>query len=212
MSFTKKSFSIILSKLKLFEKPNVSLEQYPTEFDVAADFLWNAAMENEIEGSFVIDLGAGTGILGFGAALLGAKKVTFVDIDKNAIEIAKQNLNYLKTEFDLSGCEFDFIISDISKFNTTDKYDLVIQNPPFGVKKEHADKDFLKKAFTLSSKIYSLHKTESKTFIEKFSKDEGFKISKSFFYNFPLKSTMHFHTKRIKRIEVMCFKLEKMKD
>lgn len=211
MTFSKKSFAVELSKLKLFEKPNVSLEQYPTDFDVAADFLWNAAMDKEIEGKSILDLGAGTGILGFGAALLSAKKVTFVDIDKNAIRIAKENLEFLSAEFDLSGCEFNFIISDISKLVLTEKFDLIIQNPPFGIKKEHADKAFLKKAFTLSDKIYSLHMAETKCFVEKFSNDEGFSISKSFFYNFPLKSTMDYHTRRIKRIEVTCFKLERKK-
>ena len=121
MSFTKKSFAIELSKLLLFEKPNVSLEQYPTEFDVAADFLWSAIMDKEIEGKSVLDLGCGTGILGFGAALLSAKKVTFVDIDKNAMEIAKANFEKLSQDFDLSNCEFNFIVSNVSNFKSEEK-------------------------------------------------------------------------------------------
>ena len=35
------------------------------------------------------------------------------------------------------------IVGDINGFN--EKVDTVIQNPPFGVKKEHADKIFLEK-------------------------------------------------------------------
>jgi ribosomal protein L11 methyltransferase len=39
----------------------------------------------------VLDIGCGTGILGITAAKLGAEQVTCVDIDKKAIEIAREN-------------------------------------------------------------------------------------------------------------------------
>jgi ribosomal protein L11 methyltransferase len=39
----------------------------------------------------VLDIGCGTGILGITAAKLGAEHVTCVDIDKKAIEIAREN-------------------------------------------------------------------------------------------------------------------------
>jgi ribosomal protein L11 methyltransferase len=39
----------------------------------------------------VLDIGCGTGILGITAAKLGAEEVTCVDIDKKAIEIAREN-------------------------------------------------------------------------------------------------------------------------
>ena len=39
----------------------------------------------------------------------------------------------------------------------TDKFDTVLQNPPFGVQKRHADRRFLEKALELGNAVYSLH-------------------------------------------------------
>ena len=93
MVISKSGLAITLSKLKLFEKPNVKLEQYPTESEFAAEMLWFAFMKNEIPGKVIVDLGCGTGILGIGALIIGAEKVIFVDIDEKIIDVAKQIIN-----------------------------------------------------------------------------------------------------------------------
>lgn len=209
MGFTRKNLAIELSKLKVFSKPKASLEQYPTESDIAADILWDSAMKNEIQGKTIADFGAGTGILGLGAMLLGAKKVFFVDIDKYVLNIAKENYEFLKEKYDLSDASAEFIATDVRDFN--EKADLVIQNPPFGIKNAHADKAFLEKAFKTAPLIYSLHKTETRDFVEKVSKDTGFKILEIKKYNFPLKQTMSYHIKKIQRIDVSCFKITFLK-
>ena len=197
---SKSSLAIELSKLKVFDQANVSLEQYPTDSEIAATILWQAKMNNDIEDKIIADLGAGTGILGIGALLLGADYVYFVEKDEKAIEILKENLNNLNIEDN-----FKIINSEIQEFNK--KVDLVIQNPPFGTKEKHADKLFLEKAFEITSKIYSFHKTSTKVFIEKISKDHNFKIKEQINFKFPLKATQKFHKKRIENIDVSCFKL-----
>ena len=203
---TKKQLAIVLSKLKNFEKPKLLLEQYATNSEIASEILWNAYMNNEIQNKTVADLGSGTGILGIGALILGAKEAYFVEINKEALEISKENLKRVKKEIKIKG-KSHFFNEDVSKFNK--KIDLVIENPPFGTKNEHADKKFLEKAFSISNNIYSFHKTTSKKFIEAISKDYNFKIKNVWNYNFPLKSTYNFHKKRIQRIEVSCWKLER---
>lgn len=52
----------------------------------------------DVQGKNVLDMGCGSGILGIGAALLGAEKVLCVDIDKNATDIAAKNavVNHLE--------------------------------------------------------------------------------------------------------------------
>lgn len=45
----------------------------------------------DAENKSVIDVGCGSGILGIGAALTGAKSVYMCDIDENAVEFAKRN-------------------------------------------------------------------------------------------------------------------------
>ena len=87
---TKSKLAIQLSKLKVFETAKIKLEQYPTDSEIAADILWNAFMQHDIEGKVIADLGAGTGVLGIGALLLNAKKVCFVEKDKEAVKLLKE--------------------------------------------------------------------------------------------------------------------------
>lgn len=48
-------------------------------------------LENFSQGAKVLDIGCGSGILGIGAALLGAKEVFGVDIDTTAVRVANEN-------------------------------------------------------------------------------------------------------------------------
>jgi len=202
MIYSKKQLAVTLSRLEAFERPSFLLEQYPTDSEIAADVLWNAHLNNDIEGKVVADLGCGTGILGIGAMFFSPKKIYFVDIDEKPLKKLENNLGLLELE-----SEKEIICADIRNFSK--QVDLVIQNPPFGVKKEHADRIFLDAAFKIAKVIYSFHKIESENFIEKFSKDCGFKITHLFRFDFPLKKTMDFHTKRIEKIKVGCWRIEK---
>lgn len=206
---TKKQLAIALSKLKGFSEPNFRLEQYQTDADIAAEIIWNAFYRREIEGKTIADLGCGTGILGLSSLLMGAKKVFFVDIDEKAIEVAKENLTFLEDSLDIKmGDKAIFVNKSIDNFD--EKVDLVIQNPPFGIKvKKHYDREFLEKAFGISKIIYSFHKAESKQFIESFSNDNGFKVESYWEFDWPLKQTMHYHKKRVQYIKVGCWRLEK---
>ncbi len=195
---SKSQLAIALSRLKVFTAPRPTLEQYPTDSEIAADIIWTAHMAGELEGAIVADLGCGTGILGIGTLLLGAKKVFFVDIDSRPLEILRSNLESL----DLKGC-FDIINSDVSGF--TEKVDLVIQNPPFGTREKHTDKGFMEQAMQISGNIYSFHKTATADFIVKLCTDNGFRIIERFDFKFPLKQTLKQHKKKIERIDVSCF-------
>lgn len=200
---TKSELGKVLSKLKGFDNPEVRLEQYITPGEIASDFLWFAYMQNDIKRKIIADLGCGTGILGIGALLLGVKKVYFVDKSLDALELTKKNFNSLK----LDKKKAVFVCEDIKEFNV--KVDTVIENPPFGIKKEHADREFLEKAIKLSNKIYSFHKIESEEFIKKFSDDNKFGSKLVFVFNFPLGLTMKFHTKPVKKIKVGVWRLER---
>ncbi|MFH1054408.1 MAG: METTL5 family protein [Candidatus Woesearchaeota archaeon] len=202
---SKKSLEVVLSRLKGFSKANVRIEQYMTEPNIAAEIVWNGLFRGLIEGKVILDLGCGTGILGLGTLLAGANRVYFVDIDENVINIAKDNYEMLKSEGFKVG-EAIFMTRDVKDLSSFDEnIDLIIENPPFGTKSEHADKAFLEKAFRLSNNIYSFHKSESKRFIESISRDFGFRIIEYFEFKFPLKQTMNFHLKKIQYIGVGCW-------
>jgi len=200
----KKKLELVLSKLKEFDSRDVKLEQYPTDIAIVADVLWSAYNDGDIEERVIADLGCGTGFLGLGALVLGAKKVYFVDVDEAVLKIAKENKKYLesllKKKFNCS-----FFNIDVAEFDK--KVDVVIENPPFGVKEEHADKRFLEVAFEVSDVVYSFHKFSTKGFVEKFSSDQGFKVDKVYRYEFPIKRSFSFHQKRVQKIDVGCWKL-----
>ncbi len=205
MSFRSiKELAIELDRLKSLSERSIKLEQYPTPANIAAEWLWGMAIKQDIQDKTILDAGCGNGILGLGCLLLGAKKVYFLDIDKKAITITKENYKILAQEYEIGKAEF--INKDISYFDK--KVDLVIQNPPFGTKQEHADKIFLEKAFSITKIIYSMHKSSTKRFVEAISKDNKFKITESWDYSFPITAEFKFHTKPTKKIEVTVWRME----
>lgn len=196
----KKQLAIILSQLKTFDTQNIILEQYQTDSDIAAEVLWFAFMQNDIKNKTIADLGCGTGLLGIGALLLGAKQVYFTDIDPQALTLTKKNLNSLKLK--------NAVLqrNDIEEFQQ--KVDTVIQNPPFGVQTPYADRPFLKKAFQIANSIYSIHKTEAKKFIQQI-KPPNFTLKHILTFKLPIKQTQKFHKKPIHQVQTSCFVLKR---
>jgi putative methylase len=197
----KKTLAVLLSRLNTINNPKPYLEQYQTDSEIASIILWQAYMNGDIEDKLVADLGCGNGIFGIGALLLGAKKVYFVEKDKESVSVLKQNLDYIE------GGEYEIVVSDIQKFN--EKVDLIVENPPFGVQKAHNDKIFLEKSFEISQKIYSLHKIESKEFIQELSNKHCFSVLGIIDIDFVLKKTMRYHKKTNYNVKVGCWILEK---
>lgn len=142
-----------LAKIKPHTTPSAYLEQYTITPEVAAELLFIAAYVNDdIIDKTIVDLGCGTGRLAIGSALLGAKRVVGVDIDKDALDIASESAKILGVKK-----KTQWITADINAIRGT--FDTVVQNPPFGVQKRKADRKFLVKALKISRRIYSLHKS-----------------------------------------------------
>jgi putative methylase len=189
-----------LEKVPTHPQPDPKLEQYPTPSNIASDMLYFAHSLGDIQGKKVMDLGCGCGIFAIGAKLLGADCVIGMDIDEKAIDIARdfaQNMNLV----------VDFRVGEIKDFN--EKGDTVLQNPPFGAQRRHADRSFLEKAMTLSNVVYSLHLSETGEFIEKLGEKKNMDLTHTKEYNFIIKHTFDFHTKEKKNFEVTMFRFEK---
>jgi len=198
----KSSLSILLSKLAVFSRPKSELEQYPTDSENASFILWHAYMLHDIENKVVADLGCGTGILGLGALLLGAKKCFFVDKSQEDIDKARQNLTALEQETGIKlKSRAVFIVQDIEKF--AKKVDTAIQNPPF-----NNDRVFLEKALEIAQVSWSMHNLSTLDFLKKFMEKRG-KLTNIFKIQLELKKTMPWHKQENKRIEVACLRVQR---
>ena len=131
-----RKLEILLEKVRGFEKPNITLEQYPTPALLAAEMLHFAFMKGDLEGT-VYDLGCGTGMLAIGAAVLGAEKVVGFDSDPGALEIARENAEMI-------GVDVEFECKDIRQVRG--HANTVVMNPPFGAQVKGSDRPFLKTA------------------------------------------------------------------
>jgi len=202
----KKEISILLSKLKTFSNPQAKVEQHPIDSENASLVLWNAFLLGDIKDKTIADFGCGTGILGLGALLLGAKQCSFVDADEEAIKLAEENLKEVERGQGVKLIERAvFINKDISLFNK--KVDTVIQNPPFGTTVKHADVAFLNKALSTARVVYSIHKTSTLDFIKQYAEKTG-RITHYFRLKLKLKKTMPWHKQKIKEIDVTCVRVE----
>ncbi|MFH1066092.1 MAG: METTL5 family protein [Nanoarchaeota archaeon] len=195
-----KQLAMQLSKLVSVKEKKVKLEQYPTDSEIAAEILWTAFMQGDVENKSIADFGCGNGILGIGSLLLGAKKAMLVDIDNKCINAANDNLKILKLKATLLNC-------DISKLQG--RFDTVFQNPPFGTKQEHADKAFLIKAMESADTIYSFHKSSTEKFVNSIAEDNGFHISGKWLFKFPIKQSFEFHKKKVAYVDVGVYRLVK---
>ncbi|HDM43792.1 MAG TPA: methyltransferase domain-containing protein [Candidatus Woesearchaeota archaeon] len=203
----KKELAIFLSGLRGFAVRKESLEQRESESEIIADVLWKAYMLGDIEGKIIADLGCGTGIIGIGCLLLRAKKVYFVDIDEDAIKVLKENLSKLEGNLRRKAV---IILKDVSKLSKKDvkNVEVVIQNPPFGVKKR-LDRIFLEVAFKMVNVVYSFHRLDVERFVYAFSWDHGFKVTHLWKYKWPMKAVARKHRKRIRYLPVGCWRLER---
>ncbi len=210
---SRKDLAVFLSKLKTFSKPNQQFEQYSTDSETAASLLWQAYLAENITDKYVLDLGAGTGILGIGALLLGASHVEFIEMDATVYTALKENLAILTEhwEIDITG-KWTFTNNNISTCGKTMREDaVVVMNPPFGTQMKHADKLFLTAATKMAPIIYTMHKTTTRNFVQAFTADNNLIISWHENVSYPLKNTLGHHKKRLERIQVTLFGLEQAK-
>ena len=197
-----KKLEMALQRLAGFPRPRAALEQYQTPAPLAARLLYHALMKGDIEGKVVCDLGSGTGVLAIGAALLGAKHVTGIDIDHNATGVAEENAV-------LAGANVEFLVADVRHTSLSDRIgtcDTVIMNPPFGAQKAHADRPFIDLALVTAPVTYGIFNAGSTQFIKTYTEGRA-EIAERVGGAFPIKRTFSFHTKEIQEIEVEILRL-----
>jgi putative methylase len=167
----KKHLEILLSSLKTNPNPKLKFEEYSLDPKSASTILYTAFSQGDVQGKKVIDLGSGTGILSIGAAILGARRVVGIDIDKESIVTAIDNMNN-------SNVKVEFLCGSIDCVRGL--FETTIMNPPFGSWRRGLDIEFLDKALMISRVIYSVHKASDKgdVFLRKKVAAKGGEITK----------------------------------
>ncbi len=200
----KRDLERALSEIEAHPLPNAHLEQYTTPSNVAAEILYLAAyVYDDIIGKTVVELGCGTGRLAIGSALLGAKEVIGVDLDGFAVRVAQKYAEMMGVK-DRIHC----IVADIDAINGN--FDIVLQNPPFGVQRRRADRKFISKSLELSSTIYSFHKggESNREFIKRFIEGHGGRVTHIFPLKMEIPRMFKFHTKKRRSIQVDLYRIE----
>jgi len=195
---SKRQLEIQLGRLKILERPNLKLEQYPVSSETASELLYMAGFEHDDLDRRVIDLGTGTGHLAIGAALMAAREVVGVDVDEQALALGRENAETAEVQV-------EWVQSDIEKIKG--KFDAVIMNPPYGTRTIHADTRFLEKAFQLAPVVYSIHKSSTREFLVQFVTRLGWQVDQVRSMRMEIPHMFGFHEKKRGRVEVDLYRI-----
>jgi putative methylase len=186
--------------MKPHPNPRIRLEQYTIPATIAADILFLAAFVYwDIAGKTVVDLGTGTGRLAIGAARLGARQITAIDIDPIAVAVARENAK-------VAMVDIDWIVGDLDAIRGG--FDTVIMNPPFGTKQRHLDMVFLRKAIQIGRVAYSIHKSATREYILQYLKRCGCKVNAIHQYTLDIPRMFEHHRKRKHTVKTDCYRVE----
>ncbi len=165
----------------------------------------------------MVDLGCGTGTLAIGAAWLGASRVFGVEVDPQALSVARENAR-------VAGVEVTWIEAELGSptpLQLPAQVDTVVMNPPFGAQRRHADRPFLEAVEVLlrptlevpkggagspvpapGGALYLLANSASQAFIERWSMARHLTIEEHRRSSWPLPRTFSHHRESRGQVEV----------
>ncbi|MEK6975420.1 MAG: methyltransferase [Candidatus Thermoplasmatota archaeon] len=188
--------------------PAPELEQYRTPPGIAAQLLLLAHADGAIADKRVLDLGCGTGMFAIGAALLGARLATGVDVDAASIGLAQAAASAARVEQ-----RTWFVAADLADWHPeAAAFDTVVMNPPFGSQKanKHADRLFVERAAEAvrpAGTIWFLAQTRTEGFLAQQAKSLGAAIERVAAWPYPLEATMAHHREAARTVEVGAYRL-----
>jgi len=192
---SKKELEIFAESLPVFQKPKLKLEQYPTDASIVATAVWDAYMRGILD--TVLDLGCGTGRFALAAAAMGARRVLCVDLDPEALEIAKKAAETHGLH------SVDFLAADVPTLALGRRFAVAFQNPPFGIwSGRGADIAFLAAALRHAEAVYTIHKLSTLQYVKKAAERRGYRLEVLEAAVLNIKPMYRHHRKRIHKVEV----------
>jgi putative methylase len=200
----KRALARRLAAVEGFEDPDPGLEQYQTPADLAAHLVALADLHDDLAGRTVADLGAGTGTLALAAATRSPERVLAVELDADALRVARENERGVDPETSV-----DWLWGDTTR-PPLSAVDTVVANPPFGAQRgnEHADRAFLAAASDLAGVSYTIHNAGSREFVESFAGDRGGEVTHAFAAEFAVSAQFEFHTSDREVLDVEVFRVK----
>lgn len=201
---SKKELEILLSLVPGFRNPVIELEQYVCDSSIASELMWLAYIRGDIEDKVVLDLGCGTGVLSYAALILGAKYVLCIDIDIEALSIAKE---FLWNEFN----NVEMINMSVENMELK-RVDTIVMNPPFGVHRKGIDMVFLRKALELQPHaVYTIHKynPESHKIVIDVVSSYGYQVDNVVVKDMKIPPIYPMHRRRVYRFKVAIYGIVK---
>lgn len=193
-----RELEILLEKVKPHPSPSPTLEQYQTPARIAAEVLYFAHGKGDLAGKKVLDAGCGTGIFAIGAKILGADEVIALDLDEAALGVAMANAKAF-------GVDISLLTVDVTDF--PEPCDTVLQNPPFGAQRKHADAPFLAHALKVGAVVYTFHNAETEAWVEQRVATLGGTVTDRLRFAFPIPHTFAFHRKDAVDVPVTLFRI-----
>lgn len=111
-------------KQEIFTLLNGNIKMVGSFYNPTSDAVWLAAYAPS-NAKTALDVGIGTGGVALCLLLHNPQiKLTGLDISEEMLEVCRKNIA-------LNNAEINLITSDILKWSTTERFDLVITNPPY---------------------------------------------------------------------------------
>ena len=132
-------------------------------------------IDGYIDDSIVLDLFAGSGSLGIECISRNAKKVFFVDANKDAKKVLEKNLERIKEDFEIVISDFKDALKDFSKKGL--KFDLVLLDPPYASDYGALAINLLAEFGLLNNGAIVVYEQEGKNLLQNF--DDRYIIKKS---------------------------------
>ncbi|MCZ2083220.1 MAG: methyltransferase [Flavobacteriales bacterium] len=113
--------------MKPFQFKQFSIQQSKDVFRVGTDGVLLGACSSTNNAKKILEVGTGTGLISLMLAQRNpAAKIHAIDINENAVELAKENFENAPFRDRLKAN-----LQDYRNFNSTEKYDLIVSNPPY---------------------------------------------------------------------------------
>ena len=186
-----RQLAMLLSSLPPHPCGNLELEQYSTSGDIAASWLAQIIAFGDLsEDSSIVDLGAGNGVLGVGAALIGVSQVVLVEADEEACSVAFQSIEQAGVSDSV-----EIICKTVDDSLDMSGADLIISNPPWGAQKAKSDRPFLEAIIRSNAISHLMHSAEA-THIEAIFESVGWNAEKYWETDFALPAAYSHHSSR----------------